>query len=353
MPSTAKDSEPLLQEEEDRRSLFPLRDEKAFRFYQQLEGLRWPVRDIEAQLSDDRDHWRNRLTPADRAFYLPILAMLVAGDRVVNENLDTNFLSNIKSEEVCMAYGAQRAQESVHNETYSVIPRAILSDEETAHMLSCLDASKALGRLVAWAQKWTRSEAPLGQLILAFAFFEGVVFQAMFMSIQMLKERNLMPAFTTANELIARDENVHCLLACYLLCERVRVKPSQSSAHAMLAEVVSIVGEFLQEACQAARDAAGTPAAATCPVERISYPELMQYLRFVGDTVLEHLQYDKVYQAANPYPESHKLQLNNVLKSNFFEVNPTQYNHDFDLTFDFDDGADPVKAEAEIDALYA
>lgn len=60
-----------------------------------------------------------------------------------------------------------------------------------------------------------RSE-DFAERLVAFAAIEGIFFSGSFCSIFWLKKRGLMPGLTFSNELISRDEGMHCDFACLL-----------------------------------------------------------------------------------------------------------------------------------------
>ena len=67
----------------------------------------------------------------------------------------------------------------------------------------------------------------------AFAAVEGIFFSGSFCSIFWLKKRGLMPGLTFSNELISRDEGLHCEFAC-LLYSMLENKLSQRSSYTKL-----------------------------------------------------------------------------------------------------------------------
>lgn len=72
--------------------------------------------------------------------------------------------------------------------------------------------------------------------LVAFAAVEGIFFSGSFCSIFWLKKRGLMPGLTFSNELISRDEGMHCDFACLLYrCGHVHMhgggRPNWPCAH--------------------------------------------------------------------------------------------------------------------------
>jgi hypothetical protein len=78
-----------------------------------------------------------------------------------------------------------------------------------------------------------RSDSIFSERLVAFAAVEGIFFSGSFCSIFWLKKRGLMPGLTFSNELISRDEGLHCDFACLLFgCENARGMPAWASCTA-------------------------------------------------------------------------------------------------------------------------
>jgi ribonucleoside-diphosphate reductase beta chain len=60
------------------------------------------------------------------------------------------------------------------------------------------------------------SNDTFAERLVAFACVEGIFFSGSFCSIFWMKKRGLMPGLTFSNELISRDEGLHCDFACLL-----------------------------------------------------------------------------------------------------------------------------------------
>jgi len=325
--------EPLTIEEVDRHTILPIRRPDIWAIYKTIEGLYWPAH--EPDLSLERNHWLNRMTAGDRAYYKYVFAIFGPADEKINKNLDDRFLNEFKSKEVMYAYGAQRVNEQAHSESYALQISAVFDDEQD-EVFRAAETMPVVTKLMKWVDSWICSDEPLGTRVCAFGFFEGGIFQCLFMSLQLLKERNIMPGVTMLNELIARDEGVHCALACLILRNYIANRPSMEQVHQIMAEAIAIVDELIDTACSDARKAEGLPPSAPCPVKFISEDKMKCYARSVFDSVAVDMGYPKLFGVENPYPEAAKLALNGVLKTNFFENDPTQYSIDIDFTFRMD-----------------
>ena len=338
----------LTTEEPGRFTIFPIRFPDIWAMYKNLEGAAWVAGEVD--MSQDADDWKNKLSAADRAFYGRILGMFGPADEKVTQNIGDRFVQDFKVKEVEFFYRMQAQNEGVHSESYSIqIQTVSQSPEDAERMFNSTLTMPVVGKLMAWVDTWICSDNPIGERLVAFAFFEGVVFQGMFMSIQLLKERGLLPGITTYNELISRDEGQHCLFACLLLRKYVANRPAAGRIHQILAEAIILVDEFFDDAITAAIEAQKTEneqllpdekptlLEGECPIKGVTAEKMRAYVRSVGDAVCQDMNYPVCYGTENPYPESVKLSLNEVLKTNFFEYIPTQYNQIVDLKFTVDD----------------
>lgn len=108
-----------------------------------------------------------------------------------------------------------------------------------------------------------------------------------FCSIFWLKKRGLMPGLTFSNELISRDEGLHCDFAC-LLYSLLETKPDTETVLQIIGEAVDIEHEFVTEAL---------------PVDLIGMNKNLMgdYIKFVADRLLVALGMEKHYKTNNPF----------------------------------------------------
>lgn len=118
-----------------------------------------------------------------------------------------------------------------------------------------------------------------------------------------------MPGLTFSNELISRDEGLHCEFAC-LLYRMLSNKLSQDQVHSIIGNAVEIEKEFITEAL---------------PVELIGMnAKLMkQYIEFVADRWAGELGYSKMFNVSNPFDFMEMISLQG--KTNFFEKRVGDY----------------------------
>ncbi|MAC86260.1 ribonucleotide-diphosphate reductase subunit beta [Flavobacteriales bacterium] len=300
--------EPILQENKDRFVLFPIQHDDIWKFYKQEEASIWTAEEID--LSQDIIDWETKLTDNERHFIKHVLAFFAASDGIVNENLAENFLSEVQYTEAKFFYGFQIMMENIHSETYSLLIDTYIKDKDEADKLfHAIDHFDAIKKKADWAIKWIESPN-FAERLIAFAAVEGIFFSGSFCSIFWMKKRGLLPGLTFSNELISRDEGLHCDFACMLHNDHIVNKVPKERITQIITEALDIEREFIIEAL---------------PVRLIGMnSELMtQYLEFVTDRLLQELHCDKIYNVENPFDFMDMISLQG--KTNFFEKRVSEY----------------------------
>ena len=77
--------EPLLDPNEDRFTMYPIRHPDVFLMYKKAVASFWTVEEVD--LSTDQRDWREKLTAHERRFVSHVLAFFAASDGIVLENL--------------------------------------------------------------------------------------------------------------------------------------------------------------------------------------------------------------------------------------------------------------------------
>ena len=308
MHSTAISAhEPLLAEDPNRFVLFPIEHNDIWQMYKQAEASFWTAEEID--LSPDLSDWE-KLNDGERHFIKHILAFFAASDGIVNENLGVNFLTEVQYPEAKCFYGFQIMMENIHSETYSLLIDTYVKDpKEKDYLFNALDTVPCVQKKGEWALRWINSENFVERLV-AFAAVEGIFFSGSFCSIFWLKKRGLMPGLSFSNELISRDEGLHCEFACLLYTKYIKNKLSQERVHEIILDAVKIEKEFITDAL---------PVALIGMNARL----MQQYIEYVADFWLERLGYDKYYGAANPFDFMTTISLQG--KTNFFEKRVAEY----------------------------
>jgi len=300
--------EPILEPNDGRFVLFPIQHNDIWSFYKKAEASFWTAEEID--LSADIIDWENKLNENEKHFVKHILAFFAASDGIVNENLAENFLSEVQYTEAKFFYGFQVAIENIHSETYSLLIDTYIKDSaEKNYLFNAINTMSCVRRKADWALKWIE-KGSFAQRLVAFAAVEGIFFSGSFCSIFWLKKRGLMPGLGFSNELISRDEGLHCDFACLLYNNHLVNKLSKDEIKEIILDAVEIEKEFILEAL---------------PVKLIGMnSDLMsQYIEFVADRLLLELGNDKVFNVTNPFDFMDMLSIQG--KSNFFEKRVSEY----------------------------
>lgn len=322
----AEQVEPILEENKNRFVLFPIQHDDIWSFYKKAEASFWTAEEIDLQA--DLVDWETKLNDDERHFVKHVLAFFAASDGIVNENLAENFLSEVQYTEAKFFYGFQVAIENIHSETYSLLIDTYIKDtKDKNYLFNAIDTMEPVRKKADWALRWI-DEGNFAERLVAFAAVEGIFFSGSFCSIFWLKKRGLMPGLAFSNELISRDEGLHCDFACLLYNNHVVNKLSKEKVQKIIVDAVEIEKEFILEAL---------------PVRLIGMnSELMaQYIEFVADRLLQELGNDKIYNVSNPFDFMEMISIQG--KTNFFEKRVAEYqkagvlNNDADQTFSMDE----------------
>ena len=307
-------------------TLFPITDSEAWQKYKNLEALFWTAQEI--SMASDIDHWK-KMSLGEQAYYEHILAFFAMADELIIGNIENSFLKVIQRPEIRYFYIAQAQQEAVHSEAYSIQVDALISDSKKKQIFNGVISMPVISLLKNWIIHWTSETLTLGEKIFAFAVVEGILFQGHFMSIQLLKERNICPGLTGYNEFIARDEGEHCKFGLWLVMNRIKNKPSTQFMVNVIKSGTEIAVQFIAGALSAAFEAEkineAPQASNLMVVPGITYSKLKKYLENFADHLCTFVSLPKIYNSSNPYPETLKLALNATARPNIFDVRPTQY----------------------------
>ncbi len=300
--------EPILQDNPNRFVLFPIQHDDIWNFYKKSEASFWTAEEID--LHQDLSDWENKLNDDEKHFIKHVLAFFAASDGIVNENLAENMVTDVQYTEAKFFYGFQIMMENIHSETYSLLIDTYIKDNaDKDYLFNAIEHMPCVAKKADWALRWI-DNGSFAERLIAFAAVEGIFFSGSFCSIFWLKKRGLMPGLTFSNELISRDEGMHCDFACLLYNEHIENKLDKSLIQGMITDAVEIEKEFVSDAL---------------PVGLIGMnSDLMcQYIEFVADRLLESLGNEKVYNVENPFPWMELISLQG--KTNFFEKRVGDY----------------------------
>ena len=308
MVQTLNAYEPMLAENPDRFVLFPIKYGTIWEWYKKSVASFWTAEEVD--LTQDITDWETKLTDNERKFIKHVLAFFAASDGIVNENLVINFMREVQIPEARCFYGFQVAIENIHAEMYSLLIDTYIKDpKEKDFLFNALQNLECVSKKGQWALRWIDNAPSFAHRLIAFAAVEGIFFSGSFCSIYWLKKRGLMPGLTFSNELISRDEGMHCDFAC-LLYSMLENKLDPAEVKGIITEAVEYEKEFVTDAL---------------PVSLIGMnAEMMgQYIEFVADRLLMSLGCEIAYGTANPFSWMDMISIQG--KTNFFEKRVGDY----------------------------
>jgi ribonucleoside-diphosphate reductase beta chain len=286
----------------------PIQHDDIWSWYKLSEASFWTAEEID--LSSDLVDWETKLSENDKHFIKHVLAFFAASDGIVNENLAENFVNEVQYTEAKFFYGFQIMMENIHSETYSLLIDTYIKDpNEKDYLFNAVDNLECVAKKADWALRWIKNGS-FAERLIAFAAVEGIFFSGSFCSIYWLKKRGLMPGLTFSNELISRDEGVHCDFACHLYTKHLINRLPESVVLNIIKDAVEIEKEFVTDAI---------------PVDLIGMNSklMCQYIEFVSDRLLAALGCKKIYNVENPFPWMDMISLQG--KTNFFEKRVGDY----------------------------
>lgn len=303
--------EPILTEPEQlskKFTLFPIVHGKIWEMYKQQMAGFWTADEID--LVQDKIDWETKLNDNERFFIENVLAFFAASDGIVNENLAENFVREVQYTEAKMFYGFQIMMENIHSETYSLLIDTYIKDEEKkSNLFAAIETMPCVAKKADWALRWI-SNGSFAERLIAFAAVEGIFFSGSFCSIYWLKKRGLMPGLSFSNELISRDEGLHCDFAVHLYNNHIINKLDKNLIKEIILNAVEIEKEFITE---------------SLPVRLIGMnSDLMkQYIEFVADRLLTQLNCERIFKSENPFDFMEMISL--TRQTNFFEKRVGEY----------------------------
>lgn len=301
-------NEPILSEDNNRFTLFPIEHQDIWKAYEKHKNAFWTAQEID--YTADQEDWNN-LNDDERYFIENILAFFAGSDGIVLENLVANFCKEITLPEARCFYGFQGAMENIHSEVYSLLIETFIKDpDKKTKLFNAIETIPCIKNKADWALKWINSDRTFAERLVAFAVVEGIFFSGSFCAIFWLKNRGKMvKALGKSNELIARDEGLHTDFAVLLYSKLVNRLP-QDIIRDIIMEAVDIEKQFIVDSLP-------------CRLIGMNQDLMTQYIKFVGDRLSIQLGYEAIYNEKNPFSF---MTLNSLDgKTNFFEQRVTEY----------------------------
>lgn len=301
--------EPLLSNTDNKYTIFPIQHDDIWQAFQTHKKALWIAEDI--NMAKDLQDWAN-LSDDEQHFIKYVLAFFAASDGIVMENLVERFCNDVQIAEARSFYTMQMFIENEHSITYSKLIETYISDRnEKLKLFNAIEHLPAVQKKAKWAKKWIESADSFATRLVAFAAVEGIFFSGSFCCIYWLAERGVMPGLCMSNDLISRDEGLHCDFAILLYTKYIQNKLSQEQLHAIISEAVEIEKEFVTESLP-------------CSLLGMNSKNMKQYIEFVANRLVKQLGYLPIFKnAKQPFAFMDRIALNN--RTNFFESRVTEY----------------------------
>ena len=305
---SVKTLEPILEPNDDRFVMFPLKYPDVWELYKKQVECFWRAEEVD--LSRDLGDWAN-LSVDERHFISMVLAFFAASDGIVLENLALRFMGDVQIAEARSFYGFQIAMENIHSEMYSLLIDTYIQDkQEKDRLFHATSNFPCIMKKADWAKKWIGdNRSSFAARLVAFAAIEGIFFSSSFASIYWIKKRGLMPGLTFSNELISRDEALHTEFA-ILLYKKLQTRLPKKRIYEIIKEAVDIEKEFITEAIP-------------CRMIGMNANLMTQYIEFVADRLCLQLGYEKIFNSLNPFDFMELISVES--KVNFFERTNSEY----------------------------
>lgn len=307
---TKSDIDPIFLDD-DRVSTFPSMYPTITAITEKQRGCIWGVKEIDFR--DDAAQWAT-LDEDEQKFITGILAFFAGSDLIVNKNLITRFMQDVKPYEFQAMYRIQTFMEDIHSEVYARLLHVYISDDdERKKLFNAIKTVPIVKEKAAWAEKWIASDRPYKERLIAFAAVEGILFSGSFCAIFWIREtKKKLKALTISNDYISRDEGLH-VDGAVEIHKLLRDKASETIAHEIIKEAVELEGKFISEILPK-------------KLIGINASSMLEHIKFVANRLLRQLGYAPLYPNITESPFAFMNSICLTQKSNFFEVTATQYN---------------------------
>jgi ribonucleoside-diphosphate reductase beta chain len=308
-------NEPMLKPDTNRFTVFPIKRQDIWNAYKIHENAAWTAEELD--YSADKIEWA-QLTKDEQFFIEHVLAFFAASDGIVMENINKNFSNEVQWPEARAFYAFQAYIEQVHSQVYSTLIDTYIDDPTRKdELFRAIETIPCIKKKAEWAFKYMdENKASFAERLIAFAAVEGIFFSGSFCSIFWLKSRGIMVSgLGKSNELIARDENLHCSFA-ILLYNKLTNKLSKERIWEIIKEAVDIECEFITESIP-------------CKLIGMNSSLMIRYIKFISNFWMHQMitstgrKCPELYKVKNPFSF---MDMNGVDgKTNFFEQRTTEY----------------------------
>jgi len=293
----------------------PFNHEWAVELTKKHEEIHWT--EDEADLSEDVNDWKLKLSPQEKDFITNILRLFTQGDVQVGQNYYDFLIPKFKNNEVRVMLGSFANREGTHQRAYALLNDTLgLPDEDYHKFLEYKEMSDKIDFMSA---SDSSTQSGLALALAKSVLNEGVSLFASFVMLLNFQRFGKMKGMGTVVEWSIRDETVHVEGNSRLFREFCNEHPKivndefKSKIYQMSRDVVSLEDKFIDLAFK------------SFDIEGVTKEEIKTYIRYITDRRLIQLGLKPNFkQKENPLPWLEWV-LNGVSHDNFFEKRVTEY----------------------------
>lgn len=279
------------------------------------EEIHWT--EDEADLSEDVNDWKLKLTSQEKEFITHILRLFTQGDVQVGQNYYDYLIPKFKNNEVRVMLGSFANREGTHQRAYALLNDTLgLPDEEYHRFLEYKEMSDKIEFM---QNNDVNSQSGIALALAKGVLNEGVALFASFVMLLNFQRFGKMKGMGTVVEWSIRDETVHVEGGARLFKEFCKEHPRivndefKSKIYQMAKNAVSLEDKFI--------DLAFT----NNIIEGLTEKEVKDYIRFITNRRLQQLGLKAIFKVKeNPLSWLDWI-LNGVSHDNFFEKKVTEY----------------------------
>jgi len=279
------------------------------------EEIHW-IED-EAELSEDVQDWRTKLSVADKEFITQVLRLFTQSDVQVGENYHEFLIPKFKNNEIRNMLSSFATREGVHQRAYALLNDTLGLPDEEYHAF--MEYKAMADKIDFMSNGDTSSHTGLALALAQSVFNEGMSLFASFVMLLNFQRFGKMKGMGTIVEWSIRDETMHVQGNAKLFREFCEEHPRivndelKSKIYEMAKQGVKLEDRFIDRAYNGHE------------IQGLTKEEVKQYIRHIADRRLLQLGMKPKFNAKdNPLPWLDWV-LNGASHDNFFEKRVTEY----------------------------
>jgi len=298
--------------EDIRTNVTPIYRSNLYEFYKKHQELYW--RHDEIKFDKDVEHY-NSLDDDSKRLIDGVVAFFSVGDKLINDNIESNLLDHIPYQEAKMFYRFKAMMEDIHATVYSRTAEHLYPDsKKRKQILDAVRNFEPVKDKVSFIRRYFNSNVDYPILQIAEICVELILFAGSFAILYYFRHLGKFPAISRGNELISRDEMLHGSDGAEVFRGiKPEHRPSDDEIFAVIDDAVSNEKRFL---C----------ALLPNPVLGLNKEMLCEYMEFMGNLVLKLVDVAPRYNPpAKPSMLKYVESIHYAVKNDFFNATSTQY----------------------------